>query len=435
MKIRKSKKSIAKCTKCSGRFRRAKFCPDDGTLLTVQKNKFGLADLIRDITSFAQRSSSELPIGSETVKCPSCETLYPAGCIYCPQDASQLVARGDIKQKYTRRCPMCKRDYKSNVVVCAHDGTLLMTVCDAPLGLDFGQYTVVKSISKRFRSQVFEGCETATKTPVAIKLLDQKPSEEGFQHNSERFLRQFHSHKKLSHPNIVAIKNQGQTSSGQIYLVFELVPKAYSLANLQGQLAHLSINYFLEIFGQLIDALAYAHSEDIYHHDLAPSDILIEEGQNDTIKIRVTDFAKGAPLLHGDNRNQQFTERGDLFGHPQFLSPEVCRGAKTDALSNIYSMGCIMFWMLTRTKPFDGTHWVAVLLNKIEGNRNELVIKSEKPEFQLVDTVVKKCMEPGRKFRYQSLSELRAALEAIPRDGEAVSYERLSRLLRVGAED
>jgi serine/threonine protein kinase len=405
-------------------------------LLVVEKSKFALIDLVRDIASFKERSPLELPVGTKSVQCPSCERLYPSGCIYCPQDAYRLAAPSEVPRGYQKRCPMCKRDYKSKVVVCPHDGTLLMVIRqDTFPQLDFGPYEIVKSISKRFRSQVFEGCEIATKAPVAIKLLDQKPSDEGFQHNSERFLRQFSSHKTLSHPNIVAIKNQGRTASGQIYLVFELVPKAFSLANLQGQLAHLSVNYFLEIFHQLTDALAYAHSVEIYHHDLAPSDILIEESANDSIKIRVTDFAKGAPLLHGDNRNQQFTERGDLFGHPQFLSPEVCRGAKTDALSNIYSIGCIMFWLLTRTKPFNGSHWVAILLNKIDGQRNELLVKSENPEFQLLKAIVEKCMEHERKNRYQSLDELRAALAAVPKNGEPVSYARLTQLLREYVED
>ena len=327
-------------------------------------------------------------------------------------------------------CPTCEGAFESTpMVVCPRDGTLLLPEHSEDAALP-EKYKIVKRLAFGTVSTIFECVDESTNMSVAVKIPRIGIKDPQSTLKKERFLRQVSAHKFLSHRNIVPILHDGVTDRGTPFLVFELVEGGLSLADLQGQLRDLPLSYFKEIFIQTCEALEFAHSKDILHQDLSPGDILIGKTENDGIKIKVTDFAKGAALLHGENRSQQSTARKDLFGNASFMSPEVGMSQPLTAASNVYSLGCIMYSVLSTREPFEGMHWAAIMLKKINDNQLPLELNSRDAVSQSIEAIVAKCLKVDPHDRYQSVKELKTNLEKFPLDKSKTRYSVLSSVLK-----
>jgi serine/threonine-protein kinase len=306
--------------------------------------------------------------------------------------------------------------------VCNADGTLLMRADDEiHLGVIISRrYEVLKALARSRSSWVLEANDQQTNEHVAIKLFSTGEEHPQIVRKAQRFMRQAEDQRRLNHRNVVPLLAHGTTSEGNPFLVFELVPAALSLQQLKGQLNRLPLRYAVELFSQVCDGLQYAHEQGVLHQDLAPGDILVKPLDDDGFCVKLTDFAKGSPLLHSDNRTAQLTEAGDIFGHPQYMSPESSRGQTLTVVSNIYSLGCIMFYTLSSVEPFEGAHWGAVLLQKVQEPAPALVPDPIDGTASFLLRIVTKCMANDPTARYQSASELRAALRALLRGDEEI---------------
>jgi eukaryotic-like serine/threonine-protein kinase len=131
--------------------------------------------------------------------------------------------------------------------------------------------------------------------------------------------------------------------------------------------------------------------------------------------------------LHGDNRAQQLTERGDIFGHPEYMSQETARGEPIEARCNIYSLGGIMYSTLAAENPFQGSHWGAILLKKMTDKVPPLeTIESDPGLTSKINKIVLKCLEQDPKRRFESIAKLKKELEALKvSHSEPLAYERL----------
>lgn len=249
--------------------------------------------------------------------------------------------------------------------------------------------------------------------PVAIKLLQTEYALNDLLR--QRFEREAKTLAAMSHPHIVAVTDYG-FADGVPYLVMELVQGETLRERLEAT-SRLTPIQALAITEQLLQALAYAHREGLIHRDLKPANLALQvvEGAGD--QLRVLDFGL-AKFLNPDPRSSSsvvLTKTGVVMGTPAYMAPEQSVGGETDARTDVYAVGVILYEMLTGQRPFDGEP--TDLLRKallepvplIEVTRPEL---GRVPE---LDVLVQKATAKDPGDRFADASEMLAALKRVPR--------------------
>jgi eukaryotic-like serine/threonine-protein kinase len=247
---------------------------------------------------------------------------------------------------------------------------------------------------------------------VAIKILnDRYANDELF---IERFRREAKSAAALSHPNIVSIYDRGE-AEGTYYIAMEVI-EGRSLKELILTRGPLPIGQAIAFTFEILDALRFAHRHGIIHRDVKPHNILIG-GE----RLKVTDFGIARAGA------SQMTEAGSIMGTAQYLSPEQARGAPVTASSDLYSVGIVLYEMLTGKVPFSGDSAIEIAMKHL----NELPkppskIRPEIPED--LDQVVLRSLAKAPEDRYQTAEEfaedlhrVEAGLPLAPETSEAAT--------------
>ena len=203
------------------------------------------------------------------------------------------------------------------------------------------RYLVGPRIARGGMAVVYEGTDTRLERRVALKVMHPGLAEDP--EFVQRFVREARSAARLSHPNIVAVHDQG-ADEGEIYLVMEHVTGS-TLRDLLRARGRLTVNEALDILDPLLDALTAAHTAGLVHRDVKPENVLI----TDDGRIKVADFGLARATSSITNATQ-----GVLIGTVAYLSPEQVRGATGDERSDVYSAGICLFEMLTGHPPYDG---------------------------------------------------------------------------------
>src|SRR5918911_1723571 len=242
---------------------------------------------------------------------------------------------------------------------------------------------------------------------VALKMLDERhATDEQF---VERFRREAQSAASLNHPNIVSIFDRGQ-AEGTYYIAMEYLD-GRTLKELLVRNGPTPIPIAIDYARQILSALAFAHRNGIVHRDIKPHNIVVGPDG----RLKVTDFGiarSGA---------SQMTEAGSIVGTAQYLSPEQARGAPVDPRSDLYSLGIVMYEMLTGKVPFTGETPVEIAmkhLSQIPEPPSEL--RPEVPHD--LDAVVMRALAKDPEQRYGSAEEMDADLARVAR-GVAVARE------------
>ncbi len=203
------------------------------------------------------------------------------------------------------------------------------------------RYLVGPRIASGGMAVVYEGTDTRLERRVALKVMHTgMASDPQF---VESFVREARSAAALSHPNIVAVHDQG-TDSGEIYLVMEFVTGS-TLRDLLRARGRLSVNEALDVLEPVLDALSAAHAAGLAHRDVKPENILITSDG----RIKVADFG----LARAVSGATQAT-RGVVIGTVAYLAPEQVQGGTGNERSDVYSAGVLLFEMLTGKPPYDG---------------------------------------------------------------------------------
>ena len=203
------------------------------------------------------------------------------------------------------------------------------------------RYLVGPRIASGGMAVVYEGTDTRLERRVALKVMHTgMASDPVF---VESFVREARSAAALSHPNIVAVHDQG-TDSGEIYLVMEFVTGS-TLRDLLRARGRLSVNEALDVLEPVLDALSAAHAAGLAHRDVKPENILITSDG----RIKVADFG----LARAVSGATQAT-RGVVIGTVAYLAPEQVQGGSGNERSDVYSAGVLLFEMLTGKPPYDG---------------------------------------------------------------------------------
>ncbi len=261
-----------------------------------------------------------------------------------------------------------------------------------------GKYEIRSTIGSGGMGVVYEAYHLSLERVVAVKMLTASTSVND--NDCQRFEREALILSRLSHPNIVQFYAYGIWRSVP-YLVIERV-SGTSLQNLLAKNQPLEVPLALDIARQVCDGLQHAHASDILHRDLKPGNVIIVDAAGQRPHVKIIDF--GLAKLIGPDRFQKLTQTGMALGSFMYASPEQCMGQSVDACSDIYSLGCTLYEMVTGYPPFTADNATAVMFQQLNESVGSTDHWSEVPaELQ---PVLAKCMAKEQSRRYSSAEAL-----------------------------
>ena len=261
-----------------------------------------------------------------------------------------------------------------------------------------GKYKILSKIGQGSMGVVSKAHDPILNRFVAIKTMSESLGADS--DARKRFLREAQSAARLNHPNIVTVYDLGE-EQGRVYLAMELL-EGQDLRHLIGTPVLAPIEEKLRVMEEVCDGLAFAHAKDVIHRDIKPANIHVLPNGS----VKVTDF--GLARLG----TSEMTAKGTSMGTPNYLSPEQIRGEKTDARSDVFSLGTVFYELLTNHKAFDGDS-LHTILNKVAEAKPAPARRwvSDLPEIlvRLVERAVAK--DPALRFR--NAGEMRIALGVV----------------------
>ncbi|HZF14222.1 MAG TPA: serine/threonine-protein kinase [Thermoanaerobaculia bacterium] len=211
-------------------------------------------------------------------------------------------------------------------------------------GQTVGRYRIERFLGAGAMGEVYLAQDPHIERPLAIKTVRLVGRPQEIDDRKKRLLREAKAAGRLLHPNIVTLFDAGEAGD-VLYLAFEFVEGA-DLSTRVGSVPPLSLREVLRILQQCAEALDYAHRQGIVHRDIKPSNILLDTAS----RVKVADF--GIAKMAG--QSTELTMAGSVMGSPQYLSPEQIRGEELDGRSDIFSLGVVLFELLSGKRPFDG---------------------------------------------------------------------------------
>jgi eukaryotic-like serine/threonine-protein kinase len=260
-----------------------------------------------------------------------------------------------------------------------------------------GRYELLELIGSGGMSSVWRSHDRLLDRIVAMKVLhEQFTADEEY---VERFRREARSVAQLSHPNIVTVIDRGE-DEGRQFIVFECI-EGENLKQLIERTGRLPVRDALEMAVQMGRALAFAHGRGLVHRDVKPQNVLLnEDGQ-----AKMTDFgiARSVDV-------QGVTITGTVLGTSEYIAPEQARGQRVDALTDVYSLGVVLYELLTGSVPFQGENFVAIALRHV--NEPPPSVLERRPDAPpRVVMAVERAMAKRPEDRFESMDEFVAELE------------------------
>ena len=282
----------------------------------------------------------------------------------------------------------------------AFGDTLINTLFD-------GRYRIVRKLGSGGMADVYLAEDEELGRRVAIKILnDRHANDESF---VERFRREAKNAASLSHPNIVSIYDRGE-AEGTYYIAMEYLD-GRSLKELVVARGPLPIGDAIEFTRQVLGALRFAHRKGVVHRDIKPHNVMADADG----RLKVTDFGIARAGV------SQMTEAGSIIGTAQYLSPEQARGAAVDQRSDLYSIGIVLYEMLTGTVPFTGESPVEIAMKHLSDTPRPPSL--QRPEIPPdLDMVVLRALAKNPDDRFQTAEEMEAELGRVAQ-GAGVTAE------------
>jgi serine/threonine-protein kinase len=260
-----------------------------------------------------------------------------------------------------------------------------------------GRYRIIRRIGSGGMADVYEAEDTQLGRRIALKLLHRRFAEDA--EFVERFRREASSAAGLNHPNVVQVFDRGQWD-GTYYIAMELL-EGRNLKQIVREHGALEPALAVDIVLQILKAARFAHRRGIVHRDIKPHNVIVD----DEGRAKVTDFGIARAGA------SDMTETGSIMGTAQYLSPEQAQGQPVDARSDLYSIGIVLYELLTATVPFDADSAVTIALKHVSeppipaSQRNPAVPPA-------LDAVVLRSLQKETADRYQDADQFIAALES-----------------------
>ncbi len=272
-----------------------------------------------------------------------------------------------------------------------------------------GRFEIVELIGKGGMSSVFKAHDRLLDRIVAIKVLHPHFTED--EEYVERFRREARSVAQLSHPNIVTVIDRGE-DEGRQYIVFEYV-EGENLKQLLERTGPMPVRDALIMALQMARALSFAHSRGLIHRDVKPQNVLLNpDGQ-----AKMTDFGIARSI-----DVQGVTITGTVLGTSEYIAPEQARGNQVDAQTDVYSLGVVLYELLTGGVPYDGDNFVTVALRHVNEPVPSLLERRPDTPPRLA-LAVERAMAKSPYERYESMDHFVEELEACLDELDPVSEE------------
>src|ERR671931_170676 len=273
--------------------------------------------------------------------------------------------------------------------------TLIHTLFD-------GRYRILRKLGSGGMANVYLAEDQELGRRVAIKILnDRHANDDQF---VERFRREAKNAAGLSHPNIVSIYDRGE-AEGTYYIAMEFLD-GRSLKELIVSRGPAPVSVAIDYARQILAALRFAHRNGIVHRDIKPHNVLVDsEG-----RLKVTDFGIARAGA------SQMTEAGSIIGTAQYLSHEQAKGSPVDQTSDLYSVGVVLYELLTGVVPFTGDTPVEIAMKHLSSTPDSPSEKRAEIPREL-DKIVMRALAKDRQERYQTADEMDADLARVAHGG------------------
>jgi len=316
-------------------------------------------------------------------------------------------------------CDECRSSYPNEFNVCPIDKSPLRATSELVPGMTIrDKYLILDKVGEGGMGVVYRARHLAFNETRALKIVHQSLAED------KAFIKRFKTEaivaRKLVHPNAVRIDDLDSTEDGRPFIVMELV-EGGNLKNLIYEARILSIRRSLDIAAQAADALGAAHRLGIVHRDIKPDNILVTrspaDGKSDLVKV--VDF--GIAKVHEGTMNvgtgYGSTKTGMIVGTPQYISPEQAMGLQGDQIdgrADLYSLGIVLYVMLTGQLPFESDTPMGFLMHHVQTKPVAPdVIRPDLGITPVVSALLMKALEKDRDKRFASAGEMADALRKV----------------------
>jgi TolB-like protein/predicted Ser/Thr protein kinase len=328
----------------------------------------------------------------------------------------------------TNKCPKCNSDNPDTLKFCGECGTQLPESKDIEVtetievpkeeltrGTTFaGRYEIIEELGKGGMGRVYRVEDTKLEQEIALKLI--KPEIAKDKKTIERFRNELKLARNIRHKNVCGMFDLGEIE-GAHFITMEYV-RGEDLRSLIRRIGQLPIGKSISITNQICEGLAEAHRQGVVHRDLKSNNIMIDKEGN----VRIMDFGIARSL-----ETKGITGAGVMIGTPEYMSPEQVEGKEVDQRSDIYSLGVILYEMVTGRVPFEGdTPFTIGMKHKGETPKNPKEFNNQIPDD--LSCVILRCLEKDKEKRCQSADEVRSELirieQGIPSSERVIPKKR-----------
>jgi serine/threonine-protein kinase len=312
--------------------------------------------------------------------CPSCGLVYPEGHSFCPLDGARLVVAED---------------------------PLMGTV----LG---GKYRVVERIGEGGMGCVYRAQHVHRDRLVAVKVLPSTMSRD--EELKERFFREARAANMVRHENIVEVFDLEETTSGLVFMAMELLA-GESLEDMLRERGPMDVEAAVHVLRQILLVLGPAHAMGVIHRDLKPDNIFIVPREGDPHFVKILDF--GLAYLA---REPKLTEKGTILGTPEYMPPEIVVGEPPGPTSDLYSLGCIGYAMVTGRPPFLASNYVRIMSMQVTEPPPPLVDGCPAPLGAIILRLLEKSPGDRHQDAYAVMRELDAFMPPAPVERDSLGH-------------